>query len=91
MRGGEVDLRDIVLQAIEEQEPGEVDLRCYENFEEVEPRNPYRILIQCPFCQTRLRLWVLANSAAIRVLEELLVTNIDLVCSRCAQQRNYNG
>nr|ART66902.1 E7 [Bat papillomavirus] len=91
MRGERIDLSDIVLQAVQEQPPGQVDLNCYEIIEEEEQRHPYRILIGCPFCQKRLRLWVIASSSYIRSFEQGLVENIDIVCHSCAQARNYNG
>lgn len=52
--------------------------------EEVE-LSPYRIDSNCSNCHTNIRLCVSASTSAIRVLHQLLLSDLHLLCPGCSR------
>lgn len=59
--------------------------------EEEEERSPYRIDVACDTCSAQLRFWVTATSRGIRVLQELLFSEVSLLCFECSRTRIQDG
>ncbi|AGD99638.1 E7 [Human papillomavirus type XS2] len=70
--------------------PEDVPLLCNEQLDEedyidaVEPaQQAYRVVTQCPKCNSPLRLVVECSDSDIRAFQELLLGTLKLVCPRC--------
>lgn len=92
MIGKEATIPDIVLELQQLVQP--TDLHCYEELSEEEteeePRRiPYKIVAPCCFCDSKLRLVVLATHAGIRSQEELLLGEVQLVCANCREKLRH--
>nr|AUB51262.1 E7 protein [Human papillomavirus type 213]CAD1814379.1 E7 protein [Human papillomavirus type 213] len=88
MRGNNPTINDIELHLEELVLP--VNLLANESLSlddqpEEEQQQYYRVDSLCGNCNTRVRLVVLANNAAIRELQQLLFASLSIVCSRCAR------
>lgn len=86
MIGPQSTLRDIVLEEL----PDQVRLLCDENLqeEEVEPQEDYKVYANCGHCNRHLKLQIRATASAVRLLQELLLGDLDLVCPRCSEKYN---
>ncbi|ABX56084.1 E7 [Macaca fascicularis papillomavirus 4] len=97
MIGPKPTLEDIVLHL----EPEPVDLMCHEQFDSSEDEDEdqvdhhnarleepecFRIVSDCHRCQNTLRLVVVSTPEEVRVLEELLMGTLEIVCPRCADR-----
>lgn len=91
MIGKQATLRDIVLEELVQP----IDLHCHEElFEEVEEAvveeepeyTPYKIIVFCGGCDTKLKLYVLATDSGIRVFQTALLDNVKLVCPTCREE-----
>lgn len=92
MIGKEATIPDIELELQQLVQP--TDLHCYEELSEEEteeePRRiPYKIVAPCCFCDSKLRLVVLATHAGIRSQEELLLGEVQLVCANCREKLRH--
>lgn len=92
MIGKEATIPDIELELQQLVQP--TDLHCYEELSEEEteeePRHiPYKIVAPCCFCESKLRLVVLATHAGIRSQEELLLGEVQLVCANCREKLRH--
>ncbi|AAZ39514.1 E7 protein [human papillomavirus 106] len=95
MHGQQPTLKDILLEL---DEPDVVDLHCNEQFASSEeednredgeqPTEPaqqaYRVLTCCCRCGRAVRLVVESGHAELRVLQELLLGALGIVCPHCA-------
>lgn len=58
--------------------------------EEVEEESvPYRVACPCGICQRPVRFFVLAGDPAIRALQQLLVTSLQICCLECALETRH--
>lgn len=90
MIGKQATLRDIVLEELVQP----IDLHCHEELtEEVEEAvveeepdySPYKIIVFCGGCDTKLKLYVLATDFGIRSFQASLLDNVKLVCPTCRE------
>lgn len=90
MIGKQATLRDIVLEELVQP----IDLHCHEELlEEVEEAvieeepeyTPYKIIVNCGGCDTKLKLFVLATNFGIRAFQAALLENVRLVCPSCRE------
>ena len=59
---------------------------------DVEPEEErYRIDTYCHYCTARLRISVVASSIAIRRLQQLLLTELHLICPGCSRSSLQHG
>lgn len=91
MIGKQATIPDVVLELQELVQP--TDLHCYEELTEETPEEeqcltPYKITVACS-CGTRLRLFVLATDSGIRAQQELLLTEVQLVCPECREKLRH--
>lgn len=92
MIGKQATIPDVVLEQLQELvQP--TDLHCYEELteetaEEEQCLTPYKISVACS-CGTRLRLFVLATDLGIRAQQELLLTEVQLVCPECREKLRH--
>ena len=94
MIGKQATLRDIVLEELVQP----IDLHCHEELEEVEEAvveeepeyTPYKIIVFCGGCDTKLKLYVLATDFGIRSFQASLLENVKLVCPTCREDI-HNG
>lgn len=91
MIGKQATIPDVVLELQELVQP--TDLHCYEELteetaEEEQCLTPYKITVACS-CGTRLRLFVLATDLGIRAQQELLLTEVQLVCPECREKLRH--
>nr|AYA93846.1 MAG: E7 protein [Human papillomavirus] len=95
MRGNAPTISDIELELESLVLP--VHLLCDESLspdciQEEEQNEYYQIESCCHLCLARIRLSVVAEAGAIRVLEQLLLSaNLSLVCPPCAKRNVQNG
>ncbi|CAA75471.1 E7 [Human papillomavirus 80] len=92
MIGKEATIPDIELELQELVQP--TDLHCYEELSEEETEEepqhiPYKIVAPCCFCESKLRLIVVATSFGIRAQEELLFGEVKLVCPGCREKLRH--
>ena len=89
MRGEVATLPDIVLDAL----VLPANLVCDESLSpDVEPEEErYRIDTYCHCCTARLRITVVASSLAIRRLQQLLLTELHLICPGCSRSSLQHG
>lgn len=95
MHGQVATIKDIVL----EERPEVVDLHCNEQLldsseseEEDSVREQlveqaqqaYRVVTTCGWCKCLVRLAVECRDADVKVLQQLLLDNLSIVCPRCA-------
>lgn len=91
MRGDAPTLKDIELRLEELILPQ--SLICDEELESLSPDDlpeeealtPFKVDSTCHTCNTGVRIVVVASAGAIRALEQLLVTNLSIVCPECAR------
>uniref|UniRef100_A0AAU7E3Q7 Protein E7 n=1 Tax=Mops bat papillomavirus TaxID=3141892 RepID=A0AAU7E3Q7_9PAPI len=89
MIGKQATLQEIVLQ---EPPPEPVSLNCHETLDEEEPNTlPYKIAVQCYFCLRVPRIVVHCTPGGIRALQDLLLRDLHVVCTKCALDRRYYG
>nr|AYA94108.1 MAG: E7 protein [Human papillomavirus] len=83
----ELDLQSLVIPD---------NLMCSESLspdcegEEVE-HTPYRVDTSCHSCGTGVRLCVYSTGSAIRQLQELLISELNLFCPPCARNLFHHG
>lgn len=92
MIGKEATIPEIVLELQELVQP--TDLHCYEELSEEETEEeprliPYKIVAPCCFCDSKLRLIVVATPFGIRSQEELLFEEVKLVCPGCRDKLRH--
>ncbi|ATQ38339.1 E7 [Gammapapillomavirus 11] len=83
----DINLEELVLPA---------NLICEESLspddvpeEESAVLSPYRVDTECYTCNRRIRLSVVASTAAIFLFEQLLLQDLNVVCPGCSRQ-NFN-
>lgn len=88
MHGLVPSIPDIVLGEIE---PEPVHLLCDEELqeEEVEHRDKFKVYLSCGTCGQKLVLFLLGTEECVRVFQQLLLANLDILCGTCG--RNNNG
>ncbi|AMR98485.1 E7 [Macaca fuscata papillomavirus 1] len=95
MIGPKPTLQDIVLSC----DPEPVDLYCHEELpdssededetdhhraDDTPAQECYRIVCDCHGCQSTLRLVVVSTPEDLRVLEDLLMGSLEILCPTCA-------
>ncbi|QIA98987.1 early protein 7 [Callithrix penicillata papillomavirus type 1] len=83
IQGVELDLHELVLP--HNLLSGETLSSDEEEVEE-EFQEPFRVACPCGLCQKPVRFFVLANDPGIRTLQELLLSDLRIVCLECARQ-----
>nr|AYA94513.1 MAG: E7 protein [Human papillomavirus] len=58
---------------------------------EEEERAPYRVETCCKSCETGVRLCVYATRAAIITLEQILISELSLLCPSCSRTLFHHG
>lgn len=101
MIGKEVTLQDFTLELSELQpEVQPVDLFCEEELPaehqetEEEPaidRTPYKVVAPCGCCEVKLRIFVKATDFGIRILQNLLIEELQLLCPECRGNCKHGG
>ena len=102
MIGKEVTVQDFILELSEVQpEVIPVDLLCEEelpNEQETEEesnidRTVFKVIAPCgcSFCEVNLRVFVNATEFGIRTLQELLTSDLQLLCPECRGNCKHGG
>lgn len=95
MRGERPSLRDIVLEPVGQPAAEELVLEANllsdeslspDDVLEEEPKVLYKIDGECGTCRSRIRLVVGATGEGIRGLQQLLISEVDLICCTCAKE-----
>nr|UJP71353.1 E7 protein [human papillomavirus 115] len=99
MIGKEATIHDIVLEDLSELvQP--IDLHCNEELpdeqeeeEELAPdRTPFKVIVYCGgSCGTKLRIFLLSTTYGIRLLEDLLLNELALLCPQCRDRIRHGG
>ncbi|WBM83797.1 E7 protein [human papillomavirus 73] len=95
MHGKKTTLQDITLDL---KPTTEIDLTCYESLDSSEDedetdshldrqaeRECYRIVTDCTKCQCTVCLAIESNKADLRVIEDLLMGALGIVCPNCSR------
>ncbi|QIA98994.1 early protein 7 [Callithrix penicillata papillomavirus type 2] len=88
IQGVELDLHELVLP--HNLLSGETLSSDEEEVEE-ESSEPFRVATPCGICQQPVRFFILADETALRALQELLVSTLQIVCLACAREETRNG
>lgn len=92
MRGSKPTIQDVELDLHELVMPANLlsdESLSPDTIPEEELKTLYKIDVTCGTCSTAVRLVVGATNLGIRHLEELLLSEVDIICAPCA--RRYNG
>lgn len=95
MRGNQPTAQDIELDLFDLVLPSnllatEESLSPDEEPEE-EQINPFKVDTYCGSCRTSVRIYILATSAAVWTLQQLLTGELAIVCSQCSRARFQHG
>nr|AEX31151.1 E7 protein [Human papillomavirus] len=94
MRGNEPTLRDIELNLEEIVLPQNLlsnESLSPDDAPEEEHLSPYRVDSYCYKCNCRVRIVVVASAGSIRLLEELLLSSLFLLCPGCSRNNVRHG
>lgn len=58
---------------------------------EEEERHPYLVDTYCHTCKASVRLSIVATTAAVRTLQQLLFAELNILCTRCAKGLARHG
>lgn len=90
MHGNQVDIKDIVLQDVNDLILP-VNLLCNEDLSqeaELEPAfSPYKIVVYCFSCGVKLKFYIAASREGIRDFEQLLLGQLGFICTGCSRSR----
>ncbi|ANZ90251.1 E7 protein [Bos taurus papillomavirus 19] len=94
MRGEAATIKDIDLLHLSDLiQPH--NLECQEELpagEELkEELCPYGLDTCCASCSTCLRLYIVTSNSSIRLLQELFLKDLSLLCARCSRTNLRNG